>query len=134
MSPFTGDRTILNKVLQSDLLWKELHGNIESIRIFDRKVTSIKNLITIFKLEIQTNEYDSDSSNPKISKSCTGTYEIEAEWDFMILKSVNIKKLISFVIQHLKKLEYSQLIHSTSARKACIDTGNKQFSSLIIKK
>ena len=51
MSPFTGDSNILNKVLHSDLLWKELRENIKSIRIFDRKEASANNLITIFKLE-----------------------------------------------------------------------------------
>lgn len=94
MSPFTGDSHILNKILHNDsFIWKELHGAIQSIRIFDRKEASPKNSSTVFTVEIKTDESVVSPSNPQASKACTGIYKIEAKWDFMVLQSVNIKKL-----------------------------------------
>jgi hypothetical protein len=85
MSPFTADSKILNKVLDGDsAIWKDLHGPIESIRIFDRKAADSKDQITAFAIEIKTNES---------TKTCTGVYSVEAKWDFMELKSVLVTKM-----------------------------------------
>ncbi len=91
MNPFTGDATVLAKALGNDGgIWKDLHGTIQSIRIFDRVEQTPKNQTQSFSLEIKTDESAVGGSGPK---ACTGIFRVEASWSFMELKSVTVKKL-----------------------------------------
>lgn len=94
MSPFTGDATILEKVLgNAGGIWKEMHGTIQSIRIFDRVVATPQQPITKFKVEIVTDESAVQAPPATGPQYATGVFSIEAVWDFMELKNVDVEKI-----------------------------------------
>lgn len=94
MSPFTGDAIILERVLRGESgIWRDVSGNIQLIRIFDRLEFIKDSQLTKFKIEIIIAEVDSSLDISSNEKTCTFTFQIEAFWDFMALKEVIITKL-----------------------------------------
>lgn len=92
MSPFTFDSAILQKVISGESgIWKEMHGSIEFIRIYDREPFAKKEDTTYrFKIEIITDE----SIVQNVSgKKYLGVFSVEATWDFMKLVSVKVEKI-----------------------------------------
>lgn len=94
MSPFTADAKVLEHVLGNDGgVWKEMRGRIQSIRIFDRVESESKAQVNKFKVEIQTDGAGADAKPSGSPMRCIGIFGVEATWDFMSLKGVDVKKI-----------------------------------------
>ncbi len=86
MSPFTCDSKIITELLKSEHnIWTTLSGPIESIQILERKATA-KGSDNYWRIQIKTKFHESFAVS-------TAIYEVIADWDFMVLKGIEVKEL-----------------------------------------
>lgn len=95
MNPFTGDSKVITEFLKEDSgVWKDLRGPIEAIQILERKVSSPKNQISQYVIQVRTARMESSvPGSPPDFQSCLGVFRVDAEWDLMVLKKVKVKKV-----------------------------------------
>jgi hypothetical protein len=98
MTPFTGDSVVLREFLEGKHeVWKTLSGPIGSIEIVSKTdpvhMSGSPSHRQNFKIQVKTLRMNSSiPSAPPDFPACLAVFDVDTEWDFMVIKKMTVKK------------------------------------------